>query len=277
MISTLALLAVLPAVALSAQSGAPLFGWATEARTFQNTDVSLDQHTTSADFIGGHMSRSADAKVAVFLQDSLTFAEVAASSDSLPSIKNAMESSESSIFVPSVQSPETIATLLSNNVVSVTAAEAKKVDLSGADVVVINLGATTVTSTDDAIATILSEMSFSPSVVLVSGREGSEVIKSRVSRSIYEDTATNQKNNSISMQRYCNDRAGISGCHVSRSANNGAPKILFGSTLVLMGLPTVLLMIVVFTAGVFGLMVLENPDRFPDVSDAHLIISTRNE
>lgn len=66
-------------------------------------------------------------------------------SDSMVNMKAAMDSSGSSIFVPSV----TGAAGMFANAVTVSANEAKTADLSAANVVVIDLGATPVYSTGE--------------------------------------------------------------------------------------------------------------------------------
>ena len=66
-------------------------------------------------------------------------------SDSLVNMKASMESSGSSIFVPSV----TGAVGMFANAVTVTADEAKTADLSTTDVVLIDLGATPAYSTGE--------------------------------------------------------------------------------------------------------------------------------
>lgn len=112
-------------------------------------------------------------------------------------------------------------------------------------------------------------MAFEPSAIVVTAKEGTETAAQ--SRSRREVDAVYKPMN------YCRNNAGLTGCRVKRSQFNASPRVLFGSTLILEGLGPMILIITIFVSGVFGLMVLENSDRFPDIDDMHLIISTRNE
>lgn len=113
-------------------------------------------------------------------------------------------------------------------------------------------------------------MAFEPTAIVVTAKEGIEAAAQ--SRSRRQAAAATYK-----PMNYCRKSAGLTGCRVKRSQLNASPKVLFGSKLILEGLGPMILIITIFVAGVFGLMVLENSDRFPDVDDLHLIISTRNE
>lgn len=265
------MMGLIPAVVVG--SSVPLFGWSSDARTFNGVDaVVAGQSVDSAYFLSKHMSDLSRSKVAIFVQDSMDLSSIATSEGSLMNIKNAMETSPSSIFMPSVQDTNGLVQQLSSKAKNITPDQIGTADLADASVVVIHLGSKTLTGTDELFQDILNKLqpSFNPSTILVTAWRGTRVSSARSRRDAEAST-------SYEPQWACRESAGLSGCRVRRSRDTNAPKINFGSVVILTGLPVMILIVIIFVAGVFGLMVLENPDRFPDISDEHLIISTRNE
>lgn len=227
-----------------AGNGVPLFGWSSEASMFKDSSsVQAGVTIKSADVLSNHM-QSTESSIVIFVQDGLSLEYISAKSSEMKYVKNSMESAASSIFVPSVSGLESF---FGNN----------------KNVVRLELP---YEATGEAISAALAKLEVAPTAVFLTG-SAPPVTVSRRTRS------TSGAVGSSSGLGYCVTKA----CRTYRSSGTSAPIVGFASIPVLTALPSLFVMVIILISGIFGLMVLENNDKFPSVDDVYLIISTRNE
>jgi len=240
------LIVIASALASVQANGVPLFGWSSDASTFKDsTHVRAGVTLKSADAVSQYMPSTSSSPVVVFVQEGLSLSMISAKSAEMNYVKSSMESAASSIFLPSVSS---VSTMFEN----------KK------NVVVIELETG---ASEESISAALKSMEVTPSAVFLTGAPlSSTTILSRRSRSL---TNTPEFQSSST----CSGNA----CRTYRSSSTSTQIVSFASPAVLLALPSMILIVVILIAGIFGLMVLENNQKFPSVDDEYLIISTRNE
>eukprot|EP00040_Diaphanoeca_grandis_P038388 m.256403 g.256403 ORF g.256403 m.256403 type:complete len:244 (-) comp34352_c0_seq1:512-1243(-) len=226
-----------------AGNGVPLFGWSSEASMFKDSSsVQAGVTIKSADVLSNHM-QSTESSIVIFVQDGLSLDYISARSSEMKYVKNSMESAASSIFVPSVSGLESV--------------------FGNKNVVRLELP---YEATGEVISAALAKLEVAPTAVFLTG-SAPPVTVSRRTRS------TSGFTNRTSGLGYCVTKA----CRTYRSSGTSAPIVGFASIPVLTALPSLFVMVIILISGIFGLMVLENNDKFPSVDDVYLIISTRNE
>lgn len=232
-ITMLLMVSAMPVMVSSYTS--PLFGWSNDGSMFKNVqDVRPKSTVTARDFLHKHVQTVPSSNVVIFVQEGLTLENLA--SQEMPFIKASMESSASSIFMPSVVGVESM--------------------LAPESVTIIRLE-------DNDIESAVAALSTAPDAIFVTGNPSTDYVVSRRARSTSTQTSTST----------CNSAA----CRTYRQSSKNQAPISFATIPVLTALPPLFVIVVVLCAGIFGLMVLENNQKFPTVDDVPLIISTRNE
>lgn len=294
-------LAALVSTAYATSKTSPILAWSSSSDAFRNTDdirsgVTLDV----AQVLSQHVSVPKNGATVIFVQDKLTLEDLAQNggvygdaSVAIPNIKAAMTTAKSSLFVPAASSKTGVIDSLTSKMSGgqhtvVTDAQdflTKRVSISAANNTVFIVNLPDVSGTYDEFGALnkndqlvgdiieyLSHFEAPVSAFVVSNgfARVSDIGGIRRRR----DTGTSGASVGATAQRggACNSPS----CRTARRV--GFPQeSIFMSTTVLMGIIVVLFLVAIFITGVFGLMVLQNNDKFPDANDEHLIISTRNE
>eukprot|EP00041_Stephanoeca_diplocostata_P006172 m.78010 g.78010 ORF g.78010 m.78010 type:complete len:284 (+) comp16209_c0_seq1:248-1099(+) len=281
--ATSIIVAIASLVATTSAASSPVLGWSTDSSAFPDaSNIRAGITIPVEDLFSRHIHLPTSGVTVVFIQKELTVDILTKCEASLPVITGAMRSAQSTVFAPSVNAPKGVPAALTRIIDgSASAVPARdfltqRITISASNNTVLHVSLPNVDKmscekqqqNDKLMGEIIEYLEvFGASInVLVVGETKSVATSEKRSRRDAVNEAANNGNT------YCTSNA----CRNARRVGYPVQTVYF-STTILMSIIVVLFLVSILITGVFGLMVLQNNDKFPDASDEHLIISTRNE